>query len=210
MCTIQVSFLSHQFPTAYAEFKSQKVAAKVYTIVLAVAVVLSLFLYNGFIKFFIDLMLGWTVFFALYLVVIVVSLDRQVEIQVSELDLPRVDKPLDLNRLKVPESYGQTKIRGIALCVCAVIVMYFSNVYKKFYAFQCQELYLEATTGVYHLYDDCKYIGRIGDDEYVDDIRVLDVIGADIRCSNYTLCPACKEEAESYDIDVSEWMYRRR
>jgi hypothetical protein len=153
-------------------------------------------------------MLGWTLLSIPYMAVIVVTLDKQVEIEVKESEYTWFGS--SKQKVEFPKSYVYTKIWGITLCILAVIALYFSNKYKKYYAFQCEEFYLETTTGVYHIFDDCDYIGQTDDEEYVDDINVEEIKGVDLLNSNYSLCDACEERAEDYEMEASDWMYRRK
>lgn len=196
----KTSFLKELVPDTYQFLKGLKPIASLYAVVLCIMVVLSLFRQWSFIKFFIDCMMGWTLLSIPFVGVIIVVFDK--EFKVGDIFFN-----IKLHHKEMP--YKISMIWGIVLCVAGLAALYYSNRYKKYYAFQCQDFYLEETTGVYHILKDCEYIGMNEDDNQVDNPSIVKLSGKDLLDTNYELCEACKEWAKEAETEISSYQYRR-
>ncbi len=194
------SFLKELVPDTYQFLKSLRPIALLYAVVLCIMVVLSLFLQCGFIKFFIDCMMGWTLLSIPFVGVIIVVFDKEFKVEdiLSKTKFHHKEMP-----------YKFSMVWGIVLCVAGLVALYYSNRYKKYYAFQCQDFYLEETTGVYHILKDCEYIGINKDDTLVDNPSIVRLSGRDLLNTNYEFCEACHEWAEEAESEVASYQYRR-
>ncbi len=188
----KTSFLKELVPDTYQFLTGLKPIASLYAVVLCIMVVLSLFLQWSFIKFFIDCMMGWTLLSIPFVGVIIVVFDKEFKVE----DIFFKTK---FHHKEMP--YKFSMIWGIVLCVAGLITLHYSNRYKKYYAFQCQNFYLEKTTGVYHILNDCEYIGMNEADNPIDNPSIVKLSGKDLLGTNYELCEACQEWAEEAETE---------
>lgn len=196
----RTSFLCETAPDIYRFLSELKPYALIYVVVLAIAILLSLFFQWSIVKFFIDCMMGWTLLSIPFMGVLIVAFDK-------EINLPQKEK-WDSSVPK-PKAYKLSMIWGCFLIGIGLVTLYFSNQYKKYYAFQCQTFYLEQPTGIYHLRDRCEYIGQ-NEEENSEGISVSEVKGFDLLDQGYSLCDACREWAEDAEMDYEMNRYYRR
>lgn len=197
----RTSFLAEKAPEAYRFLSELKPVALVYACVLTLATILSLFFQSSLIKFFIDYLMGWTLLSVPFVGVLVVILDK-------EIDLPQ--KKWYESEPPKPTSYKRSKIWGIFLLIAGIIALYYSNRYKEYYAFQCQTIYVEQPREIYHLFKACKHIGKDSDGNSIEDYLLIETNGADLLNSNYELCDACREKAEDAGSDYITNQYYRK
>ena len=196
MKTIKSSFLKELGPNTYETLSNWKPIALIYAIILLIFVLLSFFFQWSFIKFFIDLMMGWTLLSIPFVAIIVVSLDKEIEMKKAESQWEKLHE-------EKPKNYLYTKIWGITLCIFGLTCLYFSGKYKDYYSFQCGTFYLDKVHQTYHILDDCKY-------SEVDNDELIEIKGVDLIGTNHELCDACEEWAEDAKESAYEWQYRRR
>ncbi len=188
-------------PDVYQFLKNLKPIALVYAAVLSIVIILSIFFQWKIIKIFIDSLMGWTLLSIPFVGVLVVTLDKEFHIKEDEYTIRGHHKE---------KLYKFSMVWGVALCLMGIIGLYLSNNYKRYYSFQCQEFYLEPTTGIYHIFDDCEYRGNKADKEFEDYFILSKVSGIDLIDSNHTLCEACKERAEDMDAEIGSYQYFKR
>lgn len=195
------SFLLELAPKTYDFLDELRPIALKYSIVLVVVFILSLFLQWNILLFLINLMMGWSILSILFVGVIITLLDPKFIVEESQYKLNLHHKEI---------SYKLSAIWGIILCISGLIALYYSDTYRKFYNFQCQNFYLDRTVGVYHIYDDCDYIGFDEDNDivYVPDIVKLN--GKELINTNNELCVACESRAQDAEFSsfFDRW-YRR-
>ena len=196
MKNVRSSFLRDLAPSTYDTLSDWKPIALIYAAVLLIFVILSFFFQWSFIKFFIDLLMGWTLLSIPFIGVIIVSLDKEIEMEKAE---SHWEKEYEVK----PKSYLYTKIWGISLCIFGLICLYFSGKYKDYYAFQCNTFYVDNLHHTYHILDDCEY-------SEIDNDELIEVKGKDLLNTNHELCDACEEWAEDARASAYEWQYRRR
>lgn len=206
MIEAKSSFLKDLAPETYCTLSDWKGLALIYSAVLLLFFLLSLFLQWSFIKFFIDILMGWTLLSLPFMGVIIVSLDKEVKVQVPEYSWEKEE-------IKKSKHYKYSKIWGITLCVLGCTALYFSGKYKDYYAFQCQTFYLDENAGMYHILNDCDYIYDSEEMDYYE-IRgnhkhLSEIKGIEILDSSFELCDACREWAEDASGDLSNYYYRR-
>lgn len=197
----KTSFLMELAPDTYQFLKGLKPIALLYALVLAVMIVLSMFFQWGFIKFFIDIMMGWTLLSIPFVSVLIVVLDKEFQVKDYEFDFQSHHKT---------HFYKLSSTWGIILCLIGLMGLYYSNSYKKYYGFQCQDFYLERVSGVYHILDDCEYIGVDNNDEPIENPNLIKISGKELLDTDYKLCVACEEWAEDAEAEAATYQYRRR
>lgn len=197
----RTSFLLEKAPEQYKVLSGLKPFALIYAGVLAIAILLSLFVQWGIVEFFINLLMGWTLLSVPFMAVIIVAFDKEIKLPQEEESFPNPKKTL---------SYKFSMVWGCFLIVAGIVTLYFSNEYKKYYAFQCQTFFLEQPTGVYHIREDCKYIGIDEDDNYIENISVTKVKGVDVVGDGFSFCDACREWAEEAEMEFEANRYYRK
>ncbi|MCM1139095.1 MAG: hypothetical protein NC453_11055 [Muribaculum sp.] len=197
----KTSFLMELAPDTYQFLKGLKPIALLYALVLAVMIALSMFFQWSVIKFFIDCMMGWTLLSIPFVGIIIVALDKEIQVKDYEFDIHSHHKS---------HSYKLSTIWGIVLCLTGLVGLYCSHSYKKYYGFQCQDFYLERVSGVYHILDDCEYIGVDSNDESIENPDLIKISGKELLDTDYELCVACEEWAEEAEAEAATYQYRRR
>lgn len=99
------SFLKDLAPETYCTLSDWKRLALIYGAVLLLFFLLSLFLQWSFIKFFIDVLMGWTLLSLPFMGVIIVSLDKEVKVQIPEYSWEK-EKIKKLNHTNI-QKYGE-------------------------------------------------------------------------------------------------------
>lgn len=196
----RTSFLAEVAPDTYSILSELKPFAFIYLIILAIVSLLSLFVQWSIVKFFIDCMMGWTLLSIPFIGVLIVIFDKEINLPITQRWEPSPKKSV---------SYKLSMIWGIFLMVAGLVTLYFSNQYKKYYAFQCQTFYLEQPSGVYHLRKRCEYIG-FSQEGQVENVSISKVKGIDLLDEDHTLCVACSEWAEDAEMDFEVNRYFRR
>lgn len=187
-------------PDTYQFLKDLKPIALLYALFLGLMVILSMFFQWSFIKFFLDCMMGWTLLSIPFVGVIIVALDKEFTVEDYLYSHKEHHKA---KRFKV------STVWGVLLCIAGTASLYYSSVYKKYYGFLCQEFYLEQNTGIYHIIDDCEYIGIDEDDEPIDKPIIVRISGKELLETNHKLCEICEEWAEEAEATAAEYQYRR-
>lgn len=179
------SFLEHLLPNVYGYAKAFKPLAWIYLGVLIIVLILSQLYYSSIIEWFIDMMMGWTVMNILFIGIMIVNFDIKVT-PISKEEATHTSKP---------KRYKFSMVWGCSMFIVGILGLFFSNEYKKDYAFECSDFFLENATGVYHIWGDCPDIGIV--EQYYPNVNGESswVKGYEIE-KWHTLCVACKERVE--------------
>lgn len=174
----------------YEEFRGY---AKTYipfaTIILVVLLVLSQFVHWGVVNWLLNLALGTSLVFIAYVLGVILLLDFGVDVEMKEdwkgrLSLPEV----------MPSNFKNTIIWAYTLLILGIAAIYFSNKYKKNYAFECQTFLVDENRGIYHLED-----GNDDEDmEYTTEMK-----GYELEKYNYTFCESCREWVEEMESEYA-------
>lgn len=192
------SFLSNVVGrNTYDEFKGYaKRIIVIGTCVLVVILLLSLFFHWGFISSLLNLVTGTSLLFIAYVAALVLALDVEVEV-----DEPERDYWSEPEKKMKPTTYRLTVVWGIVLILFGIGAIYFSNKYRKNYAFECQTFLVDENRGIYHLED-----GNDDEDmEYTTEMK-----GYELKDYNYTFCESCREWVEEMESDYAAERYYRR
>jgi len=181
----------------YEEFRGYaKTYIPIATIILVVLLVLSKFVHWEIVSWLLNLALGTSLIFIAYVLGVILLLDFGVEVEMNEdwngrLSLPDV----------MPSNYKTTIIWAYTLLVLGIAAIYFSNKYRKNYAFECQTFLVDENRGIYHLED-----GNDEEDmEYTTKMK-----GYELEENNYTFCESCKEWVEEMESEYAAERYYRR
>jgi len=193
MATETTSFIKSILGTnTYAEFKGYaKKYIPIATIVLVILLVLTYFFHWGFLSSILNLITGTSLIFIAYILGVVLLLDFGVDVELEETWNGSYRMPE-----AKPEGYNNTKVWGIVLIILVIGAIYFSNKYRKHYAFECETFLVDENNGIYHLED--------GNDEEVMEYTTK-MKGYEVVKLGYTFCESCKEwEEEAEEIYESE------
>lgn len=181
----------------YEEFRGYaKKYIPIATIILVVLLVLSQFVHWGIVSWLLNLALGTSLFFIAYVLGVILLLDFGVDVEMKEdwkgrLSLPEI----------MPSNFKNTIIWAYTLLILGIATIYYSNKYRKNYAFECQTFLVDENRGIYHLED--------GDDE--EDMEyTTEMKGYELEDYNYTICESCREWVEEMESEYAAERYNRR
>ena len=186
------SFISNLFgQNTYADFKN--VALLVFLIgtgILIVLYALSYFFHSGIISYLLNLTNGLSLLFIGYIAATIILFDIEVDVEEPEKDILGKEK----NEPK-PLKYKLTIVWGVFLLILGVVAIYYSNKYRKHYAFECETFLVDEKAGIYHLdWDiDCEAANNAEQLEKLYGYQIDD---------SYTLCEACEELAEDAEYET--------
>ena len=192
MAIVKQSFLSNIIGrNTYDEFKCYaKVIIAIGTCVLSIVLLLSLFFHWSFISSLLSLVTGTSLLFIAYIAALVLVLDIEVD----------VDEP---EKKPKPAAYKLTIVWGVVLVALGISAIYFSNKYRKHYAFECDTFLVDHQAGIYHLDwdNDCEVAAESGNLETMQGYQID---------KSYTLCEWCEEWAEDAEDEYESNRYFRR
>ena len=192
MAIVKQSFLSNIIGrNTYDEFKGYaKVIIAIGTCVLAIVLLLSIFFHWSFISSLLSLITGTSLLFIIYIAALVLALDIEVD----------VDEP---EKKSKPAAYKLTIAWGVVLVALGISAIYFSNKYRKYYAFECNTFLVDHQTEIYHLDwdNDCEVAAKSGNLETMQGYEID---------KSYTLCEWCEEWAEDAEDEYESNRYYRR
>lgn len=180
----------------YEEFRGYaKTYIPIATIILVVLLVLSQFVHWGIVSWLLSLALGTSLVFIAYVFGVILLLDFGVDVEMEEdwngrFSLPEV----------VPFNFKNTIIWAYTLLILGIAAIYFSNKYRKNYAFECQTFLVDENRGIYHLEDNDEE-----DMEYTTKMK-----GYELKKYNYTFCESCKDWIEEMESEYAAERYSSR
>ena len=170
------------------------------TCVLVVLWVVSLFVHWSFVRNLLNMTTGTSVIFMVYILGLIVLLDKGIDVELeNNLCNPHYYYFPD----KEPKGYKITIAWGIILIAMGIAAIFFSNQYRKQYAFECETFLVDRSTGIYHLdFIHC---------EVADETKNLEKMkGYKIEEIDYTFCDCCEEWLEDAEIDYESSIYYRK
>ena len=158
---------------------------------------LSFFVHWSFISSILSLITGFSLIFIAYIIGLIVWLDKGVDVALKKeyrgYAFPK----------KEPKGFKKTKVRGILLVILGIVAIYFSNVYRQQYAFECDTFLVDHQKRIYHLDWD------IYCEEAEQAFRLEKLKGHQIDDS-YKFCYWCAEWAEDAKAEYNaNRSYRR-
>ena len=200
MAIVKQSFLSNIVGrNTYDEFKGYAIIIiAIGTCILAIILLLSFFFHWGFISSLLNLVTGTSLLFIAYIAALVLALD--IEVDVDEPERGYWSEPE--NKPK-PTAYKLTIVWGVLLIALGIGAIYFSNKYRKHYAFECSTFLVDHQAGIYHLDwdNECEVAAEAEDLEKMQGYQID---------KSYTLCEWCEEWAEDAEDEYESDRYFRR
>lgn len=209
MARIKKSFLSNLLgQNAYDDLRGiAKPITLIGSCILIILFLLSFIVHWRFVSKLLSMVTGTSLLFLFYIAAIILLLDIQVD--VIEPDGHYVIEPDGHYRFETTHSpktinYKLTIFWGVILLLLGVSAIYFSNRYRKQYAFECSTILVDHKAGIYHLkwIEDCEVAAESEDLE--------EMKGYEINGMGYSICEWCEEYAEEveYASDTDSF-YRR-
>lgn len=198
MATDTISFLKNIIGCdRYDEFRCIAIRyIPIASIFLIVVFALTYFFYWSVLSWILNLITGTSLIFVAYIAGLVLLLDKGVTVELERDRYNNYKFPKEK-----PKGYKVTKIWGIILVILAILAIYFSNKYRKNYAFKCETFLVDENNGVYHLNGSCDEKSK----QYTTQMK-----GYEIDEHGYTLCEICKDWAsDTQDFYESEQFTRR-
>lgn len=186
------SFISNLFgQNTYADFKS--VALLVFLIgtgILIVLYALSIFFHTGIISYLLNLTNGLSLLFIGYIVAAIILFDIEVDVEEPEKNIWGEEK-----KEPKPLKYKLTIVWGVFLLMLGVGAIYYSNKYRKQYAFECDTFLVDKQAHIYHLDWDI-------DCEAANETEQLEKLYGYQIDDSYTFCEGCEELAEEAEFET--------
>ena len=175
----------------YAYFKQIALLVSIIgTGIVIVLYVLSRFFHVGIISYLITLTNGYSLLFIGYILARIVLFDFEVEVEEPEDDYWHIEK-----KTPKPFKYKLTIVWGVGLLILCILAIYYSNNYRKQYAFECDTFLVDEKACIYHLdwNDDCSIA------EEAENLEELQ--GYQIEKS-FKLCEECQQCLEDIEFEA--------
>lgn len=194
MAIVKRSFLSNLIGrNTYDELKgyARKIIA-IGTCVLVVLFGLSLICHYSFVSSTLSMVTGTSLLFIVYIAALIVLLDYEVDVEEYSLFEEKNEgcsrNYIERKEIEKTREYKRTIVWGIVLILLGVLAVYFSNRYRKHYAFECETYLVDHQAGIYHfdLDNGCELI-EAGNWERLHGYQIN---------KSYKLCNWCENWAE--------------
>lgn len=174
-----------------------RIVIAVGTIILMALFGLSHFFYSSIVSYLLRLVTGMSLLFIAYVAMWVLLLDIKVNVDEPEEMRWEVNK-----EVVKPIPYKLSAMWTIVLIIFGIFAIYYSNKYRKNYAFECETFFVDKQARVYHLnWTECDAIENVENLEEAQGYQ----IGSD-----FSLCDECKEIAEDAEAEYeSDRSFRR-
>lgn len=200
MAKVKQSFISNIVGRdVYCDFKDYaKIVVAIGTCILAIPLLLSQFVHWGFISSLLNLVTGTSLLFIVYIAAFVLALD--IEVDVDEPERRYWNKS---EKKPNPIAYKLTIAWGVMLIALAISAIYFSNKYRRHYAFECDTFLVDHQARIYHLNwdNDCELANK-------SRYKLEKLKGYQIK-KEYTLCEWCDDWASDAEFEYGSSRYRR-
>ena len=200
MAMFKQSFISNLLgKDKYDGLKSKaKIIIAIGTCILAILFLLTYFFHWGLLSTLLNLVTGTSLLFVVYIAALILVLD--IEVDVEEPERYYWSEP---EKLPKPTSYKLTIVWGVILIILGIGAIYFSNVYRKQYAFECDTFLVDHQKKTYHLDwdNDCEEAEMASRLEKMKGYQIDD---------SYTFCYWCEEWAEDAEAEYNANRFYRR
>ena len=200
MAIVKQSFLSNIIgKNTYDKFNSYaKLIIAIGSCLLAVIFLFSFFFHCKFISCLLDLVTGTSLLFVVYVAAFILVLDIEVGV-----DEPQRSCWSESAKKPKTRAYKLTIVWGVILLVFDISAIYFSNIYKKQYAFECNTFLVNHQARIYHIDwdNDCEVASKVGKLEKMQGYQID---------KSYTLCKWCEEWAEDTESEYKSNSFFRR
>ena len=164
---------------------------------------LSLIVHWEFISSLLNIATGATLLFVAYIAGLIILLDKEIvvvqEDKENKENLFSDDMYLSCHA-KEAMGFLKTKVIGISLIILGIVAIFFTEQYKRNYAFECQTFLVNNKKKIYHLDcdNDCDVAAETSNLEKMKGYQID---------PSYSLCNICEEWAESTGVDVKLTRY---
>ena len=187
MSAVKRSFISYLIgKDLYDELKDySKPIILIGSGILLVLFLLSFFVHWRFVSKLLSLVTGTSLLFLVYIAALILFLDKEVDVEEPISYYRHVSEQMPKTR-----TFKLTIVWGVVLILLGISAIYFSNRYRKQYAFDCSTILVDQSAGIYHLewIDDCEVAAET---DWLEEMK-----GYEIKGKGYKICDWCKEYAE--------------
>ena len=200
MAIVKQSFISNLIGKEnYDGFKEiAKIIISISTCVLAILFLLTDFFHWAFLSSLLNVVTGTSLLFIAYIAALILVLDIEVDVEVPERHYWS-----EQEKLPKPITYKLTIVWGVMLIVLGICAIYFSNKYRKHYAFECEAFLVDHQAEIYHL--DCRNDCQVA----ANSVDLEKKKGYEIE-ESYTICYWCEEWAEEAEVEFESSRYFRK
>ncbi len=201
MSTVKKSFISNLIgKDLYYGLKNySKPIILIGTGILLVLFLLSFFVHWRFVSKLLGLVTGTSLLFLVYIAALIVFMDKEVDVE-EPISYYRHDS----EQMPKTRSFKLTIVWGVVLILLGISAIFFSNRYRKQYAFDCSTILVDQSAGIYHLewINDCEVAAE---SDCLEEMK-----GYEIKGKGYRFCDWCKEYAEEVEeAYYSDRFYRK-
>lgn len=191
MVNTKKSFLSNILgKDSYLRYKADaKKIVVIGTCILGILFLLSSLLHLKIISELLNLCTGTSIFFIVYIAALILFLDVEVDLGQNEDESEAPQKQF---------AYKLTIVWGLVLTIIGFSTIYFSNIYRKHYAFECCTFLVDKQTKTYHIdYNNhCEIAAECND--------LVEMKGYEIEDANYTFCVWCQDWENDIEMDYQD------
>lgn len=174
------------------------------TCFLAVLWGLSKIVHRNLLSFLLDLTTGTSWLFIAYILGLIVLIDKGKDVVLEENIFARLGQSRYYFPDEKPKGYKRTIVQGVILVTLGIVAVYFTNNYRKSYAFECSSFLIDKTHRLYHINTNngCEYKSR--NVEKVKGYQLME------EYRDYRFCDWCKDWAEEVEDEYESDRYFRR
>lgn len=192
MAIVKKSFISNLIGRSTYDWlkHNAKIIVSIGTSVLALLWGLTFICHFSVVSSMLYLVSGTSLLFIIYIAAIIIVLDCEVDIE--EPDNYIWGKPKKHPKTK---EYKLTIVWGMVLILLGATAIFFSDKYRKHYAFECDTFLVDNQSSIYHLDidNDCEEAAKSNNLEKMQGFQID---------KTYTFCEWCKEWAEDAEFDA--------
>ena len=195
-----------------------KIIVAIGTCIIGILYSLSHFFYWEFLSKLLSLFTGTSIIFICYIIALILVLTIDVTMKEPKQESKEESKEDDSDGIEYDYWSNKKKqskpsfnnladrlaeIWMFVLIVLGIVAVYYSNLYRKNYAFECSTFLVDQNAGIYHLdcHNKCEDAAQAFELEKMKGFQIDD---------SYTFCEWCKEWAEDAEADFEYHRYFRK
>lgn len=185
----RVPFIKRHFSGEALGFS--KCFSLIFTPIIIILFVLSLFFENSLLSTLIQISMGLTIIHMGYVFSLLITIE---DIFISEKD--RIRSTITNYNSRHSQLKKYNYIQAFVSIILLFTLSYFPYKYSKQYVLKCETFYLDTYTGIYHIYDDCECITSLDGIERCK--------GSTFINKEYQMCELCVETQEDLEGYASD------
>lgn len=191
-----------------------KIIVAIGTCIIGILLLLSHFFYWEFLSKLLSLFTGTSIIFICYIIALILILTIDITLKEPKQESKEDDSDgIEYDYWSNKKKQSKPSFNNLAdrlaeiwmyvLIVLGIVAVYYSNLYRKNYAFECSTFLVDQNAGIYHLdcYNKCEDAAQAFELEKMKGFQIDD---------SYTFCEWCKEWAEDAEADFEYHRYFRK